>query len=209
MMKQGKLKEKLNKILHVDAHMDSGIPGYFGSNKRFFFKTNSLHAIDEYSKKLGIAGFIAPLAETGFIADWYWLDNLKTHLANRMRKDNDHWYMIESSNSRVSSENLEYDILDIDIDVLGGEQTDEIEAQLDQFAILAQKAKVISIVTSPGFINQKLAIKYVRSLVEKIANSTPLAEANPAMKVRQGAGDGAMRTEGPLLLADLQRVTWL
>jgi hypothetical protein len=66
---------------------------------------------------------------------------------------------------------LAFDLLDIDIDVLAGLTPEEAAGHLDAFAALAGRASLVTIATSPEFIDQKTAVVYARLLVERILSS--------------------------------------
>ena len=60
-------------------------------------------------------------------------------------------------------------ILDIDLDVFLSD-IKEVEEALLVIKQLARQAKVITIATSPGFLNQQLAISFANRIVTAINN---------------------------------------
>jgi len=184
MMKEGRLKASGNRILHIDAHADARTRDRYSPEvaKAFAPDSNDLSAVDRLSEHLGIEGFIAPLAQSGFISDWHWLYNLHGGMAARMEKKASVQYDI--GEGRARPEALDYDILDVDIDVLSqGFTEEESQAYLRSFAELSRKARVISIVTSPEFIDQYQAMRYLKTLVADIVAQDSNAAPDAAMTV--------------------------
>ena len=226
MMKLGKVSRSGNSLLHVDAHADAELTSKYreASGDHFFRGGQELAEVDRYSKDiLGIEGFIAPLVENGFIAVWHWIYNLEQKIARGMEKATYRYQIHEQTKQDVST--LDYNLLDIDIDVLNGMNQVEAETALIFFAQLAQKAKLISIATSPNFIDQEKAIDYAKRLVAMIerSSSSPVGEreakaskkglftpANVFAGARQSALESqtfvSRKTSSPVA-SDRQRIT--
>ena len=137
---------------------------------------------------LGIQGFIAPLVEMGFISDWYWLYNLEDGKAGLMEKGEDPYRYNNSPDLKTLPEDIKYEILDIDIDVLNGYPDNEAMKQLEKFAKMAKKAKAISIVTSPDFIDQEAAYRYAKELVKMIQQPENTAQPTDDEEISDSYG---------------------
>ena len=178
MLQEGRIAAKGNKLLHIDAHADAELTRRHAEQKEeIFFKSGvSFEEIDRYSQNvLGIQGFIAPLVENGFLKEWHFVYNLEDRMAHPMVRDALRYNTDEIS--KVDTGMLDFNLLDIDIDVLRGLNTPEKEAALDFFAQLARRASLVTIATSPNFIDQEESIYYAKKLVEKMAavsSSTPV-----------------------------------
>ncbi|MBF0122140.1 MAG: UPF0489 family protein [Candidatus Omnitrophica bacterium] len=188
-VEKGWISRKGNSLLHIDAHADAEIMQRYRSTPQFLGSgSDKLSEADAYGLNiLGIQGFITPFVEKGLIAVWRWLYNMDTMQAVGMAPGTELRYKIEPGSAQDVS-GKSFDIVDIDIDVLNGLPSQAVERALDHFASLARKAKVVSIVTSPNFIDQGKAIEYARILLSKIA-------AESAMKAGDKTGGIDLRAQ--------------
>ncbi|MDE1920486.1 MAG: UPF0489 family protein [Candidatus Omnitrophica bacterium] len=184
MLRQGMLQKGLS-LLHIDAHPDARITRRYNSSGGFLGEnTDKLIEADRYAQNvLGIEGFIAPFVKEGFIASdksglpyWHWLYNLDTLRAVQMIDEGPVRYAAQPGSS-IDPQEKPYDLVDVDLDVFNGYSNAEVETMLDKIAQMAVKAKAVSIVTSPNFIDQHRAILMARQLMDKIA----MAHADQSM----------------------------
>lgn len=131
-------------LIHIDQHKDTRIPAIFLSEE----KTSNWEELDQYTTEtLNVGNFIMPALKTGLLKDLQ---------------------IVDSSHSlqKLIDEPLPSNfILDVDLDFFAPE-LDYINNQLKLAAIkkAASQAKIITIATSPYFIDQKLAFQYLQQI---------------------------------------------
>jgi hypothetical protein len=132
-------------LLHVDQHKDSRQPDEFLSAKdskddaKVFLYTN---------KTLNVGNFIPPAVKTGLINEVINVDSTDTLKMAKSKKIKGEY------------------ILDIDIDFFAPEmEYISFQEKTDFIKKYLTNAAVVTIATSPFFIEQTLAIKYVNKLL--------------------------------------------
>ncbi|MDD5138562.1 MAG: HAD-IA family hydrolase, partial [Candidatus Omnitrophica bacterium] len=167
MAQEGLLKG--GRLLHIDGHADAQMFQGRRSSRidPFDDLSATLADADGFAVNVaGLEGFIAPLARRGLITSWHWLYNLNDHRAARMALVDGQYKALQEE--KAAAADISFDLLDIDIDVLAGLTPEEAAGHLDAFAAMAGRASLITIATSPEFIDQKAAVRYARLLVERI-----------------------------------------
>ena len=190
MKQEGILPETID-LLHIDQHIDSFIPEQFSIDKEPFNNPAAEFSdINQYSiDVLDIAGFIAPLAEIKKINNWYWMfwmSKEKRHVVLKVARKQKilrdgrkevqylHEEFKETEWKEYDLENINFNVLDIDIDVLDVASDSEVEEALNLYTELAQKVDLITIATSPGdfrqdaFIDQSKSFDAAKRLVAKL-----------------------------------------
>ena len=195
MQKAGVLRAKGNRLLHIDAHPDAALPGnydqYQGRTLDALWQGGRLKDVQDLAtNKYGIQGFISPLVEYGrkeggsFIDMFLFWKYLGVDRLYPM-KNAGHEYK-ENMDTPVPLNENEIDILDIDLDVFGLVENSDIEVYLERMARLALKAKAVSIVTSPEYIDQARSILLARRLVQRIIELQSLIGTQSPGQVGQG-----------------------
>lgn len=179
LIEKGILQRQNNKMLHVDQHGDLEENGVFNPKKYLAFFMTKGKKLKYLLESSTIANWQSPLFRSGIIDERRWshlrfLDNGEWTIQKKVTAD-----VIDSEKEDLS----DCDIIDIDIDVLyqadkllsieekraveGGAIPQPIEASLDKIASLMKNAKVVTIASSPGFINQARALVYIKKLLKK------------------------------------------
>ncbi len=136
-------------LIHIDQHKDTRIPEQFISKS----DSENLQKVFEYTNTtLNVGNFIPPAQEIGLVKDIIFLDS-EYSLLNFDQK------VLENPNI----------ILDIDLDFFAPD-SDYIgnDLKLKIIEKILPKAKIITICTSPYFIDQELAINYLKK-ISKVA----------------------------------------
>ncbi|MBD3270594.1 hypothetical protein GF376_03645 [Candidatus Peregrinibacteria bacterium] len=135
-------RSKIYHLIHIDQHRDSRIPANFLSKNDSF----DLKKVHEYTNTILNVGNFIPAA-------------VKTQLISTID-----FITSESSIKKFERPNAPY-ILDIDLDFFAPE-LDYIdnEKKIELINSLVEKAEIITIATSPFFIDQDLAIKWLKKL---------------------------------------------
>lgn len=138
---EGIIKDN-NVLVHVDQHKDMRKPESWLARD----KLNDLRAVFSYTNNvLNVGNFIQPAVRAGLVDRIIMLDH--------------------EASFHDDIENV--DILDVDIDIFSDDMRYIDETlKLTRIHALMPKAKVITIATSPFFINQLRAVDYVRKLFE-------------------------------------------
>ncbi|MDL0414410.1 hypothetical protein QQP00_03770, partial [Clostridioides difficile] len=126
------------KLVHVDQHKDTREP------ENYDVDVNNLKDVFRYTNEvLNVGSFIKPALKYNIFSELIIIDSL-------------YGFDLE-----VESEF----VLDIDLDIFSSDM-DYIpfDFKLDKIKNLIKKAKVITIATSPYFINQEYAIKVLKEL---------------------------------------------
>ncbi len=142
--RKNKIIEDGATLIHIDEHSDLGIP------EDFTFDRENLTDVFRYTNEvLQVGNYIRPAEKDGLI--W------KTHIILS------EWALQEYEQISLS-DNL---ILNLDLDFFEP-RLDDISFELKKKAILyfASHAKLITIATSPFFINQELAIRVLHQLFD-------------------------------------------
>ncbi len=137
-----------NLLFHVDEHADTREPEIFLDKKATFKEV-----FDYTNFTLNVGNYIVPALKTWIISEVVQIrneSNLKDYFS----------YDFENEKRNI--------ILNLDLDFFEPE-LDYIDYELKKKVILdiASKAKVITVATSPFFINQELALKVFRDLFFK------------------------------------------
>jgi hypothetical protein len=133
-------------LLHFDQHKDTRIPANFLS----FEESLSIDKIDTYTQEiLNVGNFITPAIKTGLIKNIEIIDSTDS---------------LKKFSQMASPSNY---LLDIDLDFFSPD-LDYIDNQLkiDTIKKHLSNAKVVTIATSPFFIDQNLAIKYLHKIMD-------------------------------------------
>lgn len=129
-------------LIHIDEHSDLGIP------ENMIFERENLSDVFRYTNEiLQVGNYIRPAEKDGLIG--------KTHI-------------ILSEGSLREYENIALDenlILNLDLDFFEP-RLDDISFELKKKVIIhfASRAKLITIATSPFFIDQERAIRFLHKL---------------------------------------------
>ena len=138
-------------LIHIDQHKDSRIPAEFLSSE----DAQDLNKLFQYTNEiLNVGNFIPPAFKTGLIKEMLLVDSEKS-----LQEFNSLYPEFQNS---PTTKNL---ILDIDIDFFAPE-LDYIDNQ-KKLALIKQilpQAAIITIATSPFFIDQKLAIDWIKKI---------------------------------------------
>lgn len=133
-------------LIHIDQHKDSRIPGDFITPK----ESLDLNEVFRYTNEiLNVGNFIPPAFKTGLIDEMILIDSEKT--------------LNEFQPTSLGNKTI---ILDIDVDFFAP-QLDYIgnHKKLQLIHQLLPLASVITIATSPFFIDQQLAIEWVEKIL--------------------------------------------
>lgn len=180
-----------NGVLHIDNHLDIE-PGS-SMNAHDYFKLKTDREKFEYViRNIDIASWSMPLFESSVVKpdEWKWL---------KIQEDTSKWvwacasgdetkYRETYQDMRAASDGVPADVVDIDIDVLShmdimigrqgqlaafrGEIDPGIDAKLKELAQLARAAKVVTIATSPCYIEQGRAFIYMNWLIRHMMERT-------------------------------------
>jgi len=142
------IREKWNILYHIDEHADYRDP-------KVIFKKTDLESIFKYTNfsDINVGNYIIPAEKEGLIWKTIQIRNTKN------LKD---YLKCEYPNIQKSLNNI---ILNLDLDFFEP-QLDFIDYDLKKKVILdiTKKASIITVSTSPFFIEQKLAIKIFKDL---------------------------------------------
>lgn len=133
-------------LIHVDQHKDSRIPAEILTPKQSL----DLDEVFRYTNEiLNVGNFIPPAFKTGLIDEMILIDSTKT--------------LAEFSPQKLGKKTI---ILDIDVDFFAPE-LDYIgnDKKLDLIHQLLPIAGIVTIATSPFFIDQQLAIKWINKIL--------------------------------------------
>lgn len=133
-------------LVHIDQHKDSRIPGEILSKK----DSLDMEKVFRYTNEiLNVGNFIPPAFKTGMIDEMILVDSEAT-------LDN---FKMPASDKTI--------LLDIDVDFFAPE-LDYIgnQKKMNLIRKLLPKADIVTIATSPFFIDQKLAIKLINEMLE-------------------------------------------
>jgi hypothetical protein len=133
-------------LIHVDQHKDTRLPATFLSNSEIV----NWKELDLYTTEiLNVGNFIPPAIKTGLINNPQIVDS-------------------SASLQQLANDQLpDHFILDIDLDFFAPE-LDYLDNQLKLTAIkkALAKASIVTIATSPYFIDQNLAFQFLREIFE-------------------------------------------
>ena len=154
------IKEKWNILYHIDEHADSRDPG-------IELEKTDLKSIFEYTNfsKINVGNYIVPAQKEGLIWKTIQIRNTK-NLEDYLKNIGQTQGLPLQKNCRgepcVHPDNI---ILNLDLDFFQPD-LDFIDYELKKKVILdiARKASIITVSTSPFFIDQKLAIKVFKDL---------------------------------------------
>ncbi len=131
-------------LIHIDQHKDMRLPATFLSPT----EAQDIEQLDQYTTNiLNVGNFITPALKTGLIKDIIMVDST------------------QSLQNLLQQALPEHFILDIDLDFFSPE-LDWLDNQLKLQAIkkALPKAKIITIATSPYFMDQTLAFNWLRQI---------------------------------------------
>ncbi|SHK24715.1 peptide arginase family protein [Tepidibacter formicigenes] len=136
-LKRGKFKKGI-KLVHVDQHKDMREPNTYIKD------INDLENVFKYTNfNLNVGNFIKPALKLGIFSDVVILDNL---------------------NSFYLDINEEF-VLDIDLDIFSKDMDYiDYDLKISKIKELIKKSKVITIATSPFFIEQNYAIDVLKEI---------------------------------------------
>ncbi|SHH32288.1 peptide arginase family protein [Tepidibacter thalassicus] len=140
-LKRGKFKRGI-KLVHIDQHKDMREPDDYIKD------IDDLENVFKYTNfNLNVGNFIRPALELGVFSDVIILDNL-------------------------SSFSLDIDeefVLDIDLDIFSEDMNYiDYDLKIDKIKELIDKSNVVTIATSPFFIEQNYAINVLNEIFKKI-----------------------------------------
>ncbi len=155
-------------LIHVDQHKDNRIPESFLSKE----DSTNLEKVFTYTNTvLNVGNFIPAAEHIGLIKDIIFVNSETSllELNRKMQNENQSNLSDQTSNLSTSKSNLQNStsnlILDIDLDYFAPE-FDYIDNKLkiDVLRKLIPHASLITVATSPFFIDQALAIKYLHQI---------------------------------------------
>ncbi len=152
--------EKWSLLVHIDQHTDLSTPGNFPAWKH---PEESIEALVEayVNTDLTIADFIVPALATELISEAVMVTGEERGGAGVFIWENDR-LIKKSSVLLLSSDLFPSIIVDIDLDYFS-QGFDEVKT-LETTKYWIEKADIITIATSPLFINQEKALEYLRKL---------------------------------------------
>ena len=190
--KQLKLN-KLQTLIHADAHSDAFKNDKFNSTlyaKKFSKKQANKEKMEYFYSNTRINDWmISPLTQNNHIElnNWRWLNIVEKNKQPTLKATDYKNYLMGTNRffNLSKFQNLDSaEIFDLDIDILTipdnnlteeeksdilkGTIPNQILSFLRELAKLCNSAKIVTIATSPGFINQERAIIYVKKFLELI-----------------------------------------
>ena len=147
----GLIKEKWNILYHIDEHADYRDP-------EEFLEKSDLESIFNYTNfsKINVGNYIIPAEKQGLISKTIQIrntKNLEDYLENK-----DIFLQEENPKDNNIILNLDLDFFQPDLDFIDYELKKKVVLDI------AQKASIITVSTSPFFIDQDLAIKVFKDL---------------------------------------------
>ncbi|MEJ8552811.1 UPF0489 family protein [Tepidibacter sp. Z1-5] len=138
-LKNKKFKKGI-KLIHIDQHKDMRDPEEYINN------IDSMEEVFNYTNfKLNVGNFIKPALNTGIFSEVFIMDSL----------------------SSFSEEINEEIVLDIDLDIFSKDMDYiDYDLKISKIRELINKSNVITIATSPFFINQEYAINVLKDIFE-------------------------------------------
>lgn len=130
-------------LLHVDQHTDMRVPEMmFGGD------LTNLSEVAVYTNEvLNVGNFIVPAQRAGLISEIHILD--------------------KENQFRVLEEPRSDFILDVDLDMFAPELSFmDQDMILERVRMLYEKARVVTFATSPFFIDQKLALRWMQKIIQ-------------------------------------------
>lgn len=170
--------QKWSLLIHIDQHTDLATPGNFPAWKHPEESHEGL--VENYTNTdLTIADFIVPALATGLLSEavmvtgedmqtsrsYVWENKKEERIRNK-----------EAGLTKKTSTLLPWNLdllpsrsimVDIDLDYFSQGFDDAKTLEITKYWI--EKADIITIATSPLFIDQKKALKYLRTIVESIS----------------------------------------
>lgn len=137
-------------LIHIDQHRDSRIPAEFLTPT----DSHDMNKIFTYTNEiLNVGNFIPPAIKTGLVKEMLLVDS---------QKSLNEFYQLHPNFQNPTPKNL---ILDIDIDFFAPEL--DYIGNTEKLALienLIPQAAIITIATSPFFIDQNLAIDWIKRI---------------------------------------------